>query len=444
MIKLRAREHAKSCTLCFLSIIIATVFISSSAFSSLAQNVVIQSTGTIGSLSVVYATSGSPAVIQAAVNAVNSAGGGTVYIPAGTFHWNGQTVTIPGGVNIIGASPAGNKGHEYNWEEYAATTILHNDAVPTDSYELPTMFEVNGNNGKATRISGIRFETPGVSSPNTDFGEQNEFAILLIGAKNFRVDHCTFINFAGTAIKSTSASWDGATGDHSAYGLVDHIVIDNPYKLNYNPEGWAGGYGVYAHGSMKSATNYVDEIAPFAGKFEAIKDTSIMYVEDSKFSKPRHAIDSYCGGAITVRFNLFAEPFSYYGQGNNIGEIDQHGGFSPSSDGGGVLLDAYNNTIMGKNGLSTWAYRIRGGHGLFYNNLFNPPASGGGILVTLDAEVDKVNNMYIWNNQYSSSTFIDNNGGYIENVDYFLRAPSQALDGWTYTPYPYPHPLVAG
>ena len=103
VIKLRAHEPAKYCVMCLLLIMIATVFISSSVFSSLAQNVVVQTTGRISSLSVVNATSGSPADIQAAVNAVNSAGGGTVYIPAGTFHWNGQRVTIPGGVSIIGS-----------------------------------------------------------------------------------------------------------------------------------------------------------------------------------------------------------------------------------------------------------------------------------------------------------------------------------------------------
>ena len=29
------------------------------------------------------------------------------------------------------------------------------------------------------------------------------------------------------------------------------------------------------------------------------------------------------------------------------------------------------------------------------------------------------------------------------NVDFFMRQPNLAQDGWTYTPYPYPHPLVA-
>jgi hypothetical protein len=31
----------------------------------------------------------------------------------------------------------------------------------------------------------------------------------------------------------------------------------------------------------------------------------------------------------------------------------------------------------------------------------------------------------------------------IEDEDFFLRAPSKELDGFTYQPYTYPHPLVS-
>ena len=78
---------------------------------------------------VVYADSGSANDIQAAVNILNSSGG-IVYVPAGTYNWSGETVNIPTGVNVIGASFAGCQGHEDNWTSYSATTILHNNDVP--------------------------------------------------------------------------------------------------------------------------------------------------------------------------------------------------------------------------------------------------------------------------------------------------------------------------
>jgi hypothetical protein len=53
-----------------------------------------------------------------------------------------------------------------------------------------------------------------------------------------------------------------------------------------------------------------------------------------------------------------------------------------------------------------------------------------------------VKDLYIWGNFMDRGTLIYNYGNYTENIDFFLRAPSLELDGFSYTPYPYPHPLT--
>ena len=443
---MRVRKPRTHYVLFMLVTAVSVILICSPAISLLFQNVFIQFNGTIGSLSSVTALSGEPEELQAAIDIVNAAGGGTVYIPAGTFHWNGETVQSYGGVNIIGASPAGCMGHESNWQSYIATTILHNDAVGTLSYNVPNMLNVDGSNGKPFRISGIQFEATPPEPVGDNEWQQSGCAIDLSQGKNFRLDHCTFINFAGIAVRNRA--W-GSVGTFS-YGLIDHCVIDVAYK---DTEGsWQGGYGWVTAGNMfTDKNNFVAGAQLYAGKYEAIPDVALTIVEDCHASRCRHAIDGADGAVIAVRYSLFDNPAAYLTQSNNIGDICAHGG------GWGtmcttVLLEAYNNVITGKANFGTTAIRIRGGSGLFYNNDFNPPDNGNPswaqAFVMLDADSSvpefQVKQTYIWDNSYSNCNFIWNSAGRVENVDYFLRAPTLAQDGWTYTPYTYPHPLTSG
>ena len=149
----------------------------------------------------VTAKSGSAADLQAAINSLGSAGG-TVYIPAGTYQWNGQTVTVPGGVNVIGASPAGDNGHEYNWATNTATTILHENSPGYG------MFSLDGSNGKASRISGIQFEASPPANPTVENNMANNLGtgigIDIEYMKDFRIDHCTFINWVNIAVMANT------------------------------------------------------------------------------------------------------------------------------------------------------------------------------------------------------------------------------------------------
>jgi hypothetical protein len=432
---------------------IAAVFITAPAFSSLTQNVVIGSKGIIVGSSVVNATSGYPADIQNAVNAVNAVGGGTVYIPAGTFHWNGETVNIPAGVNVIGASYAGCMSHEDNWQSYTATTILHNDKQPTSGSLMPTMFYVDGRNGRPTRISGIQFESTAPLNSNAESTTFYGAAIYLLQAKNFRIDHCTFIDFSNFNIEVSAYS---TTVGASSYGLADHCVVDSPYKETDDPlgVGWQDGYGFDVLGNMRSNLgNWVGGIRNYAGKYEAIPDCALLIVEDCHFSRCRHATDGANGGFIVPRYCLFDEPAEYQHTNSNIGDISIHGG------GWGTMtpafIEAYNNVGKSKTGTTTFGTtlcRIRGGSGIFYNNQFlcDYPGSYAQVFIWLgqDSEVPEyaITQTYIWDNNLANCTFISNHTAdpvlAEENVDYFLRAPTLAQDGWSYVPYPYPHPLV--
>jgi len=423
-------------------VVFVAIFTLSPTISSLMDNVVIRNTGNI-STTKIFARSGSAGDIQAAVNAVAAAGGGTVFVPAGTFYWTGQTVTIPnGGVNIIGASPAGNKGHEYNWEHHTATTILHNTQQSGFMFDFGSDATHGLWTPKPVRISNIQFEADAPANPtaeNTNGGG----AIRLLQIPNFRVDHNTFINFAGTAV-IVSASDGYGNVDVSSYGVIDHNVVDNSYKLT--PDAWTWGYGFYSIGNGHDP--WISDITLFRGRYEYVKGAAIMYVEDNHMSRTRHAFDAMANGYYVARFNLIDNPSVVY----PAGMINDHGAAFPSARG----YEAYNNTLVGLPENVTWqsddniAVAVRGGAAIVTNNTYTDDVNNiNSYFIQLSSsdnvggkEEQSVNNTYIWGNSYENSSFLQANSGINENEHYFLRAPNQQQDGFTYTPYPYPHPLT--
>jgi len=392
----------------------------SPTFSSLMNTVVIESTGKI-SLFSITAKSGSPEDIQTAVNTVAAAGVGTVYVPAGTFHWNNQTVNSIGGVNIIGTGLAGNNGSSSGWLSNTASTILHND------YPAPfnPMLDIDGSNGKPFRISGIQFEG-NVTSSNDDV--VGSAVAIHNAAIDFRVDHCTFIDFPQTGIIAAN------TGTGTMRGVIDHCTFDNPYKDVYGTPGQPGTGGMWGYGIIVQGLGWAWDldIDHFLGKYEtASSGFPILYIEDNVFSRCRHCVASNQGAWYVARYNKISEE-----RPHNFGSIDVHGSAGGDSP-GGRGLEAYNNTIVGSAGYdAAQAFWIRGGGGVIFNNTMQNILYG----VTLAADAPgtpyQVKDLYIWGNTMDRGTLINNYAGYTENVDYFLYAKSG------YTPYPYPHPLT--
>lgn len=433
------------------------------AFSSLMSSVVIQSSGLVSTNVNVNAVSGSASDIQTAVNIVQAAGGGTVHVPAGTFYWNGETVTIPGGVNVIGASDAGCQGHETGWANNTASTILHNNAAPPN---VPTMFVINGGNGLPTRISGIQFEAtaPANMAAENGAGMGGDTCVILRQVHGYRIDHCTFINFCNAAV-SPSANDGRAENTYSCYGVIDHCVCTAPYKLTTPPTGeyWAWAYGFYSIGNIVTYPSFTKPVTDFFGKYGAVAGYSIMFVEDCHFSYMRHCTDAIQGGYNVVRYNLMEDPACGYWIGMADIHGPQYGGWGCGARG----QEVYNNTFTAwphvTGGSVTeypWldaacsAFQLRSGAGLCFNNTYTGNGNTGeaAAFATLSNGDDPsghfpdmgINQTYIWNNTYTGCNQIFNyNPSVIAlNANYFLRAPSQAQDGFTYTPYSYPHPLT--
>jgi hypothetical protein len=419
--------------LVFLSIFIGTF--SGLAFSALTYGVTIANNGQIAQG--INVASGSSADIQAAVDLLKTVGG-NVIIPEGIFSWSASdSVTIPGGVNLFGASPAGCEGHEANWATNLASTIIHKNA----SIVRGGLITLDGSNGKSSRVSGIQFEANPING-GSDSDNNYGLGISISGMVNYRVDHCTFKNFIQIAV------YIGSTSTITSRGVLDHNVVDNPYKLSGGPYYW--GYGFYVANDYYQIGDWNTNVANFAGKYDGMPaKTTLMFVEDNHFSRCRHSTDGISGGWGVIRFNLIDNSIPQYG------DIDSHGSAAWVSARG---FEAYNNTINEKPsddsnyGNGDIAIRLRDGSGFVFNNTFaeSPGNVNGAYLMYLDDDssyygtylITKVNQTYIWSNNYSECGFINNRGGYIQNVNYFLRAPTLALDGFTYIPFTYPHPLA--
>jgi len=376
------------------------------ALSSLMENTTIKNIGQILATTI-WAKSGTPEDIQAAVDAAAAAGGGTVYIPEGIFLWNASSFTqtfwgrptgviIPGGVNVIGAGV--NK------------TILQ---VIERAPDNALMFGVDGK-GKPARISGIHFKGYVVDET------ENIGGIRLVDVKDFRVDHCIFENFDNAAILTRKQS---STKVHR--GVIDHNIFDNPYKEIMENSRWGYGIIVSAYYGIKDII--WKPLDDYLGKYE----DNVVYIEDNIFHRCRHSIASNEGGYYVARYNVFDSPIP-----PNFGIIDVHG-VSGYEEPGGRGLEAYGNIIIGAEGYdASQAFWIRGGGGVIFNNTMQNILYGVGLYKENPNPEYWVKDLYIWNNSMDRGKLINNYGNYTENVDYFLYAKPG------YTPFPYPHPLT--
>lgn len=366
--------------------------------TALLTDTVLISTRGIISMTQIVARSGVPEDIQAAVNAVASTGGGTVYIPAGTWTFNPLTwpgVTIPNGISIVGAG--------------IGKTILQLPNYPQGDlankpFSNRPFFYCQGNweNGKSVRITGITFKGYVTDEAEATVG------IEVFGINDFRIDHCEFIDFSNQAIFVRDCR-----------GVIDHCTIDNPYKDLQGT--WWWGYGIVALGDYYSWYS-LDQLL---GKYSL----NTVYIENCVFSRCRHSIASNGAGWYVVRHCTFTEP-----RPKNFGIIDVHG-----TDNGGRGLEAYNNLIIGASGYdASQAFWIRGGSGVIFNNTMQNILYGVGLYKESDNPQYWVNNLYIWGNTMDRGTIINNANNYTENIDYFLYTKPG------YTPYLYPHPLTIG
>jgi len=347
--------------------------------------------------------------------------GGTIYLPAGEFLFATQ-VNMNGGINIIG-------------QGIRKTILLSR----TEGY-----FDINHylSHGGAFRFSGISFMGYDTYDGATFSG------ITCANIVDFRIDHCYFEGFSYTInIKGSE--------DFRPSGVVDHCIIRR-------------GRGTY--GSMYGVTSGQYDYSYPEFEFSRVEhagDADNVFVENCYIEECSHAADAFGGGTYVIRYCTIVDCAS----------IGGHGPGYDSSGRGYRCSEIYNNYIYKHTAevkptfcnLDNYSGRwvgigLRGGGGMIFNNTFvycrnaimfdidsgEIDRDGDGVITGADyPQLDQIHQRWIWDNQ-----LIDTPSFYffygtdaaelvLEDRDFFLRSPSLPLDGYTYTPYQYPHPLTA-
>ncbi len=440
--KLNIPYNRKISAIFILTILVLGAFIIPHVVLSLVSSTVhITSTGKIGQL--ITASSGSIADIQEAVDWVEAAGGGTVYVPAGTFTFdvsdtNRVEISVPsGGIEIIGAG--------------IDETILQ---VPTRTNDDgSTMFVVDGTNGGTVRISGITFK----GNPDRTSSTASYSGITIESCTDFRVDHCSFWDMGGHGVSVADGNnmYGHSGGDISlvSQGVIDHCDFHKIYKSLVTAAGNGWGYGVFvarAYSYLWAVPNiYPDDPWSMFGQY--YKNT---YIEDCYFEGCRHAVTANFAGAYVLRYSTIED------QGMYSGVTTGHP--ARLSTIGMLTQEIYGCTIRNTGTYTSkhLGFNVEGGSSLIYDN--NIQNIVDAVLVVGTSEyindfypLGSINEVYFWDNTISgsyASPYVNNNAGGIpvEGVDYwtdltgvFTSSQIQSLvDAEGYEPYQYPHPLT--
>jgi len=440
--------RSKCYSILLISVLLIGILILSPTISSLINTYThVRSSGTIVA-NEAHAKSGSVEDIQVAVDAVVTAGGGIVYIPAGTFTFeprdsgltdvNGRPcgvrfVVTTGGLSIFGAGI--NK------------TVL--EMPLDDSAPDGTMFQATGGNetarevggwnaGGRLRISGITFKgRPNLNAPNSDR------LIWLVSCKDFRVDHCSFYYAGDTAVAIndhfTQSGIYGGDPDRVSQGVVDHCDFFDLYKYPIGTNGYGVGIGRAMHYLW---TVWDDNIWNVLGVYD-----KNIFIEDCYFRGVRHAVSASNGGVYVLRNSIIEDLL--------IAEAATTGHPNRGDYHGMRAHEIYNNTVRytGTYGARFYGIHMEGGGGVVFNNtidnLIHAFRFGSCEISGTRGDTHPrghLGDMYVWGN-------IATNCGAVyhafsnaptgcpqpqENVEYFLYAPTG------FAPYPYPHPLTIG
>lgn len=401
----------------------------------------------------VWAESGYWEDIQDAVNDVSLLGGGSVYIPEGNWNfvnvgesWTGPKVTIPAGINVMGAPTQRTSGLVYDGVgqnpngqvvEWETVLVMPWDVAGGREGYRTWFFRVDGNGDpdKSTRISDIKF----VGYREIDETcESWHGAIEIQNVAGWRVDHCWFQHCTGGSVYVTSPSGG------MLKGVVDHCKLINTYGY---VEWWYADcsvcYGI--HLKQSGTQEWEDDITKVLGHY----NDNTVFIEDCYFSRWRHCICSLDNGHWVFRHNTIEYD-------SIVGSLDLHGTYNYV---GSRAAEIYNNLIidpvMNKhpenwdsttpaNGGDGTALNWRGGGGVFFNNYVRNYRFG--IIMIDEGDVQKCypHDIWIWGNTWVNIGYkpvsVTSGGHYqiTEGVDYFLYEPA-----W-YSPYIYPHPLVSG
>jgi hypothetical protein len=360
---------------------------------------------------VIYAKSGYPADLQAAIN--NAHTGDTVSVPAGRFSFVGS-VLAPDGIYIRGA------GRD-------STFLIKGDN--TSNF----MIMVDSKTGMPFKFSDItmqgRLDALQGSNRTTAVTTVTDGGVYIRGAAtDFQIFNSRFTKFLRAGIE-----FQGDAG--SKWGEQRGVIYNNEFIDNWYIN---LGYGVAVDGSVKSWNRTITLGTPNA-----------VFVEDNFFDLNRHCVTANNGANYVVRYNTVKDNYQ------DAYAFDAHG-LSPAWPRGTRSVEIYRNTV--NNSIVRFAGAgIRGGSGVIWGNtwngvsqgvvlyLENPPSSQP--LKTYPAldQIGDPDDLYIWGNTTSAAQIYLNPTSNSYGIAYWLKLGrdyfATAKPG--YKPYSYPHPLRA-
>jgi hypothetical protein len=434
----RALQGRDFCVVLLISVMLAGFFSVSSAL--LESDVIIRN---IGRIALPYvAASGSAVDIQAAVDRVAAAGGGRVIIPAGTWDFGEGTVSVPGGVSLSGDadSPTG-KGNG------TIRTVL---VLPPSGTSSRTMFTVNGNNNKSVTFSGIYFFGRAVTNNTGDGG------IEFVNTTDFIVYNCRFelMGYFGIHV-GTYTTTDSNILNR---GVVYHCSFINNWKLEAEQAGTGWGYGVAVDKNQEISYGYEPDITKILGQYSNLTNRIVdaVVVEDCYFWGNRHSIAANRDAHYIFRYNEVHYSWNHPPMPYDFEQCDAHGSYGGL---GTRCIEVYNNDFyhesnFGASSTTAW----RGGSGVYFNNTIHTGTTvnyycavylcNEQIPPTMNET--RTTNIWIWGNTGTYANLVsvypspDGSGWIVQGQDYWLVPPwttGQNFTAFSYTPYPYPHPL---
>lgn len=371
--------------------------------------------------------------IQTAVNRVAAAGGGTVYLIAGTSTVLTSTIWVPGGVSIIGAgSPMTTQGADHKWGP-EPTTILISDVSSFILYNGSGHAKVTS----SARVANIKFVVPA--------GASGKYLLSMNSIPNARIDHCTF-NSTGSQIDSSGRSVYYQVNMSSMYsdptvattGVIDHCNFI------------FGGYGVHVGPRI-----WIEN--------KPLGTADAVFVEDCYFEDYAHPIAGFNGAHWVFRYNYVAQPHCFGMLDAHGPTFEQLGGTYSSQVHGTNVTETYRNKFYAPSTLKPlcWTtFRPRSGKGVVWGNTMVNFRHA--IIFTVDSDtctyngLDAPHDFYIWENTLlnvipdvagpCANGLYWNDGAYCSKT-YITCGPggimvNTAMPG--YTPYTYPHPLRGG
>jgi hypothetical protein len=328
----------------------------------------------VSSAATIYAKSGYPSDLQAAINKAHT--GDTVSIPAGRFSFKGAVMS-PDGIYIKGA------GRD-------STFLIKADN--TSNF----MIQVDTKTGSPFKFSGItmqgRLDALQGSNRTTARTNITDGGLYIRGAAtNFQIFNSRFTKFLRAGIEFQA---DAGTHQGPQRGVIyANEFIDNWY-VNL-------GYGVAVDGSTAAWSKPI-----------ALGTANAVFVEDNVFDKNRHCVTATNAAIYVARYNTVKDTYE------ESQSFDAHG-LTSAWPRGTRAVEIYKNTTT--NSTMTWGGAgIGGGSGVVWGNSFSGVSHG--VVLSLEPppsshplntypaldQIGDPDKLYVWGNTSSGvSLYLD-------------------------------------